>query len=426
MVDLDNDAARGATSGAGVIDSVRATSAAIQDEDWGEFAASAGVLALDGLAMAVDPVGTLLAAGVGWLIEHIGPLTEALDKLAGDPGAIQAGADNWTAVQRELEAIARDVPGTVQGDLAGWSGDARDAYDARSKDMALGIEALSTSAGSAAAVVATAGTMVGTCRAIVRDIVSAVIAELIKGALAALAGSVISFGATVAGYITYAVGRIGMTVAKIASKISSLLAKLGKAGAHLAKVLDDIAAVGAKIGSGLGKAGGAVGKVSPGAGTSISSVGESLGRGASRVDNVAASVGRGADRVTGVADDLGGFAARTGDTAAQRMGRGRDLIDNADDLGRRASEAIKNGPVPDGGFREFGEKVGLVNEGFKPNPVGIGARGIAYEPQSHEQNDAEDIEEGNAGARYNQYDGYNRHGEPVDSPDGYYDGTRRP
>lgn len=402
MVDLDSAEARSNTSGAGIIDTVRSTGAAIQDEDWGEFAASAGVLALDGLAMVVDPVGTLLAAGVGWLIEHIEPLKDGLDKLAGDPAAIQQGADTWSDVQSELQAIAAEIPGIVERDIPTWTGPAADKYRARAQDMADGVEALAESAGNAATVVATAGTMVSTCRAIIRDIVAAFIAELIKGALAALATSVVSFGATVAGYISYAVGRIGMKVAEIAAKISKLLAKLGKAGAHLAKVLDDIAQVAAKIGSKLGKLGSTVGKVAPGPGTTISGVGEGFARAGSRLDDVASSVGRGADRVTGVADDIGDFAARTGSRAADQVASGRHLIDNADDIGARAGDFVRNGPLSDGPLREFGETAGLVNDGFKPNAAGIAARGVAYGPQYEEQNDTEDIREGNTDFRHEQ------------------------
>ncbi|MET0423458.1 MAG: hypothetical protein ABW046_06265, partial [Actinoplanes sp.] len=48
-------------------------------------AVSAG---LDGLALVSDPVGALLQYGIAWLIEHVQPLSEALDWLAGDPAAI--------------------------------------------------------------------------------------------------------------------------------------------------------------------------------------------------------------------------------------------------------------------------------------------------------------------------------------------------
>lgn len=46
----------------------------------------------DGLAPMTDPVGALLQYGVAWIIEHVKPLSEALDWLAGDPVQIRTGS----------------------------------------------------------------------------------------------------------------------------------------------------------------------------------------------------------------------------------------------------------------------------------------------------------------------------------------------
>ena len=66
---------------------------------------------LDGLALVSDPVGSLLQYGVAWLIEHVRPLTEALDWLAGDPAQIAAHAQTWRNVagtlRDEAERLAR-------------------------------------------------------------------------------------------------------------------------------------------------------------------------------------------------------------------------------------------------------------------------------------------------------------------------------
>lgn len=405
MTDLDSAGARSATAGAGIVDTARATAASIQDGDWGEFATNTGILALDGLATAVDPVGAALAAGVGWLMEHFGPLTELLDTVAGDPNAIQAGADVWSQVQAELEQLASEVPGMAERDLATWTGEARCAYDDRTQDLAAGVQALSISAGSAAAVIAIAGTMVATCRAIIRDIIAAVVAELIKGALIALATSVISFGATVAGYIGYAVGRIGMKVAEIGAKISKLLAKLGQAGAKLAKILDDIAQVGAKIGKTIG----------------------SSGRASAGLGDVAGALGRGSTRVSGFADELGEAAGRLGTRGADAASVGRFRIDNADAIGRAGAERILNPSLIRGeAGQDIARTLGNVANDKIPNPIGIAARAPLYEQQGHEQNDAEDIAEGNATPQHDQYDGYNYRGDHTGDTgeDGWYDRNR--
>jgi hypothetical protein len=46
---------------------------------------------LDALAFVSDPIGSLLQCGVAWIIDHVKPLSEALDWLAGDPGEMPPG-----------------------------------------------------------------------------------------------------------------------------------------------------------------------------------------------------------------------------------------------------------------------------------------------------------------------------------------------
>ncbi len=40
------------------------------------------------LGVVLDSIGTLVSYGVAWLIEHVKPLSDALDWLAGDPDQI--------------------------------------------------------------------------------------------------------------------------------------------------------------------------------------------------------------------------------------------------------------------------------------------------------------------------------------------------
>lgn len=61
---------------------------------------------LDTLALVTDPVGTLLQYGISWLIEHVKPLSEALDWLAGDPAEIAAHAHTW----QTLPKLSRSAP----------------------------------------------------------------------------------------------------------------------------------------------------------------------------------------------------------------------------------------------------------------------------------------------------------------------------
>lgn len=400
------------SAGAGFVDSVRATGNAITEGDWGDLAASGGVMALDALLGVVDPVGSALAAGVGWLMEHFEPLRELLDFVAGDPEAIKGGADTWLAIKEELQELATEFPEKVEQQTESWSGAAKDAYSRQVEEYVEGLEALSASAGNASSAIATSGTMVATCRGLIRDIIASVVAELIKGALAALAGSVVSFGATVAGYLAYAAGRIGATIAKITAKIGDLLAKLGKAGALLARTLDDMAEVSAKVGANLTTGGARAFPTSPAMGGAATAA----GRGSSVAADGMNSAASGATRASEGATELGG---RTAD-AASSLGRGADnlsgtgarLIHGADDagqvvadgVGKRAQDAVQGAGY--GG--KHADAMDAASNILKPD--GMAMRGGLGAGQYHEQNyDSDDNPEADSGS-YHESSG--KSGEP--------------
>ncbi|QUG99505.1 hypothetical protein HUO13_00635 [Saccharopolyspora erythraea] len=423
LVDVDGKAVESGahTAGAGIVDSARATWTAFSNEDWGEFAASGGVLALDAMITAIDPIGSALAAGVGWLMEHLYPLREALDFVAGDPNAIKEGADTWQEVKADLEKLAGEIPGQVQAHTAEWSGPACNTYLQRSKELAEGVEAMSVSAGTASGAIATAGTMVATCRGLIRDIIAAVVAELIKGALAALAGSVVSFGATVAGYLGYAAGRVGMTLAKIATKISQLLGKLGKAGTHLAKALDDMAEASAKVGAKLTTGGAKAFPTSPGLGGAATAAGQTATKASDALGSAAGAVGRGGDALGSAGARGADAAANFGKGAEQLGGRGAGLMADADGLGRAAQQSTQNlvdkatlWPKSDGinnsAARETAETISDVR-----NPESQLARGGFGAQQYHEQNYAED-----SGKDY--YDGSHRLSGTIPSAEEHFPG----
>ncbi|WP_328604338.1 hypothetical protein OG943_30345 [Amycolatopsis sp. NBC_00345] len=72
---------------------------------------------MEALAVVADLFGAILAAGVGWLIEHVGPLKEALDKLAGDPNQITAHAGCSMAVTAHDGLVGGTSPSAREAHL---------------------------------------------------------------------------------------------------------------------------------------------------------------------------------------------------------------------------------------------------------------------------------------------------------------------
>jgi hypothetical protein len=135
---------------------------------------------LEALGLITDPIGTLLQYGISWLIEHVKPLSDALDWLAGDPDAIASYAQTWRNVAQPVGQARTELDGAVRIDTAAWTGNAGDAYRAFAAGQSERFTAPSTAAaGTVGTVVEAVGVLVAVVREIVRDLVAECIATLV-------------------------------------------------------------------------------------------------------------------------------------------------------------------------------------------------------------------------------------------------------
>jgi uncharacterized protein YukE len=177
-------------TGVWIAEDIEQIAAGVKDRSWVEGTLGVVGGGLDGLALVSDPVGALLQYGIAWLIEHVKPLAEALDWLAGDPAEIAAHAQTWRTVATSLTADADDLARTVRWDIAQWSGAAADAYRDWAAERERSLRALGTAAETMALMTDGAGMLIGTVRLMVRDAVATVVSRLIvyAGELIATAG----------------------------------------------------------------------------------------------------------------------------------------------------------------------------------------------------------------------------------------------
>lgn len=145
---------------------------------------------LDGLALISDPAGALLQYGVAWIIEHVKPLTQALDWLAGDPVQIAANAQTWRNVAQSLHNEATELANAMRRDVTEWVGAAGNAYRAWSKLQQDSITGLGKAAETMAAITEGAGFLIAAVRMLVRDAIATLVSRLIVYA----AEEAISFG----------------------------------------------------------------------------------------------------------------------------------------------------------------------------------------------------------------------------------------
>jgi uncharacterized protein YukE len=162
----------------------------VKSGNWIDTTLGAVSAGLDALAFISDPIGGLLQYGVAWIIEHVKPLSEALDWLAGDPGQIAAHAQTWRNIAGALHDRAADLDRAVRWDTTEWAGSAADAYRTWSGQQRDAVGALATAAETMAAITEGAGMLVSGVRMMVRDAIAVLVSRLTSYA----AEEVFSFG----------------------------------------------------------------------------------------------------------------------------------------------------------------------------------------------------------------------------------------
>jgi hypothetical protein len=216
-----------ATAGSGLFDDVAGTIKDFSDGHWGQGTLDAATSGLDLLGAAMDPLGTLASAGVGWLIEHISFLREGLDKLAGNPAEVTAKAQTWQNIAKSLN----DTADTYEQSAAKLGqtykdGDGPAAYQQAAKGYADTMRGAAGHANGAATGMQIAAALVGTERGLIRDMISSFVGQLILKAVVALASSWCSFGASVAAFIADTVLEGAALAEKISSRIAKIVEKL--------------------------------------------------------------------------------------------------------------------------------------------------------------------------------------------------------
>jgi hypothetical protein len=204
---------------------------AISDGDWiaGGMAAFSAVM--DTIAAVSDPIGTLIAMGLGWVMEHVEPLRGWLNDLTGDAGEVAGFAQTWSNVGAQLTASGDELT-RVLTDLDGMEGATISAYAAFQADAVKHIRAAADWSSAMSTGLQLCSTIVKIVHDVVRDAISQVVGAVISYA----AELVISLGLATPLIIEQVTTRVSSLVSRIGKTITDLVSS-GKA---LKGLLDEL------------------------------------------------------------------------------------------------------------------------------------------------------------------------------------------
>jgi uncharacterized protein YukE len=173
------DSPADAWAGVWIAEDIELITQGVQNGSWIDLGLGVVGAGLDALAFVSDPVGALLQYGVAWLIEHVEPLREALDWLAGDPAQIAAHARTWRNVAASLKESSVDLAVAVKRDVTDWQGAAAAAYRSWATQQEQAINGLSRAADTVATITEAAGFLIAAVRLMVRDAIAILVSRLI-------------------------------------------------------------------------------------------------------------------------------------------------------------------------------------------------------------------------------------------------------
>jgi hypothetical protein len=228
-----------AWTGIGLAEDVEMLVSSFDSGSWIDGSIGGFAAGLDVLATVTDPLGQLVSWGVAWLIEHVKPLSDALDWLAGDPDQITAYAGTWTNVAAAMRDAGADLDAAIRADLVEWQSAAADAYRRLAGEQREALSAAGAAVEAMSAITLGTGLVIALVRELVRDLIAEFVAVLAVRLWEwlAIAGGTLGVG------VPWVVAQVSALAAKWAAKITRLLTGLISSLRRLAPMLsrlDDI------------------------------------------------------------------------------------------------------------------------------------------------------------------------------------------
>lgn len=181
--------------------------------------------------MITDPLHTLLTVGLGFLIDVIKPLDDALKLVTGDEEELKNAAEEFGVVSEQLGTLAQDFKSKIGSGLSSWQGESANAARERLVEFGAGIEDTKGVADSIVTLLNGSAALMKTAYDLVMDLIASFVEWLIITWLAAQAAAVPTLGASevaaagaTAAEIAIATTRVG----RIVQRVTAVLKKIGR------------------------------------------------------------------------------------------------------------------------------------------------------------------------------------------------------
>ncbi|HWC84600.1 MAG TPA: hypothetical protein VG756_31975 [Pseudonocardiaceae bacterium] len=211
-------------SGLNIVDDAASLHQGISSGSWIESGLSAVGTGLDAVNLLTNPVSALVSCGLNFLIEHIKPLQDALNWLAGDANQVNAYGGTWHNVSGSIGQAGSTAMSSLTKDTQNWTGQAATNYRGYAQQQIDNLTASATAANTIGSATQLIGGLVLTVRNTIRDLVTQAIGQIIQMGLAALAfpPSIPALAGKVAAQVVAWMQKIANTVRQLIGSMTKL------------------------------------------------------------------------------------------------------------------------------------------------------------------------------------------------------------
>jgi hypothetical protein len=196
--------------------------------DWIDVTIGGVAATLDAVSLVIDPLGQVAAMGAAFLMEHVKPLSDALDFVAGDPDQIAAYSQTWRNAADSVDRAGTDLQAAVDRETLDWTGAAGDAYRAHMNEQLNAILGLRNASTAMSEIVQGVGLMVSFARGLVRDLVAQFLATLAVRLPTWLAAEGLTVGLATPAVVAQAAELIATWTARVARVLRGIAKTLQK------------------------------------------------------------------------------------------------------------------------------------------------------------------------------------------------------
>ncbi|MEV0650237.1 hypothetical protein AB0I28_33750 [Phytomonospora sp. NPDC050363] len=186
-----------------------------------------------GLLM-VDPIGFLVNAGIGFLIDFIQPLEDMLGMVTGNPERMGAETEKWGRVRSALEPLGEQVKSVGASDLSNWQGEASAVAKQRLGEFGDAIAAVGGQIATLESVLELAKALAGVAQDVIKGIISAFVSNRIIAWMVAAATSGVSFGGSIAVFVAESL----MSYSRAVLQVTSAMRRGSQIFQAIAKILE--------------------------------------------------------------------------------------------------------------------------------------------------------------------------------------------